>query len=398
MKFLYKDVMPVKAIKKKDPDANPVHAPSISPREEDEREKLRKQCQRQHFTFTETEIANDPPPVPPHPLSFPLPTTQRLSVPPPPPVSHTIVKDASLEIPAVPTVPMVPADGTQTERDLLKAGLQNRDFSMLLGEEDSPTLFDQVDSVDPNRETGETSQRRGWRGVSDVSDMSEAPNGVSGMFEKRERGGYLETIEDEHAHNVVELRRYQQEEDAWNDEDREELVQGDVYVIDDADRFLKEESSEREADTFRSSTLLPMPEESGRSTPEGAEVKKPRPQPRKKRDYVGRSKESILIMQDIDGLADMEEDEAEDEAEPTPQHTPGHTMRLSPHSTLLPSVVSMSSSHYNSLNSNSSNSESSRLSPITDRRQDFFAHPFTQKHNVWSVCNKRAKLKRLRKR
>lgn len=118
---------------------------------------------------------------------------------------------------------------------------------MLLGEEDSPTLFDQVDSVDPNRETGETSQRRGWRGVSDVSDTSEAPNGVSGMFEKRERGGYLETIEDEHAHNVVELRRYQQEEDAWNDEDREELVQGDVYVIDDADRFLKEESSEREA-------------------------------------------------------------------------------------------------------------------------------------------------------
>ena len=69
---------------------------------------------------------------------------------------------------------MVPADGTQTERDLLKAGLQNRDFFMLLGEEDSPTLFDQVDSVDPNRETGETSQRRGWRGVSDVSDTSEA--------------------------------------------------------------------------------------------------------------------------------------------------------------------------------------------------------------------------------
>lgn len=358
MNVLYKDVIPVTAIKKKDPETIPVHvSPMYSP-EEDEREKLRKQCQGQRFTFTENEIVDDAP-LP----SAPLPAPQQImKANPLPSISHTLMKNS-------PEIPAIPADGSQTERDLLKADIQNRGFSMLLGEDDSLNLDDL------HLEGGIIDQNREWRGVNDISDGSEALHGVSGMFEKKERGGFLQPNEDEHAHNVMELRRYQREESIWGNENCDEMVHGDVYVIDDADRVLKEESSERELSSSRPSVLTVMSEESDRSIPEVVMVKPKKSQPRKKKEYVGRSKESILIMQDIDGLADLTEDEEEEEC------TPEHNVRLSPHSTLLPSVVSMSSSHCNSLKSNGSNSESARVSPITDRRQDLLAHPFTQKHN-----------------
>lgn len=364
MNVLYKDVIPVTAIKKKEPETIPVHvSPACSP-EEDEREKLRKQCQGQHFTFTENEIVDDAPLPSAPPLSMPLPAPQQaLKANPLPPISHTLMKNT-------PEIPAIPTDGSQAERDLLKADIQNRGFSMLLGEDGSLNLDDL--SLDG----GLIDQHRECHGVSDISDGSEMLHGVSGMFEKQERGGYLQPNEDEHAHNVMELRRYQREESVWGHEDCNEMVCGDVYVIDDADRVLKEESSERELSSSRPSVLTVMSEESDRSVPEAVMVKTKKAQPRKKKEYVGRSKESILIMQDIDGLADLTEEEMDEEC------TPEHTVRLSPHSTLLPTVVSMSSSHCNSLKSNGSNSESSRVSPITDRRQDLLAHPFTQKHNI----------------
>lgn len=227
--------------------------------------------------------------------------------------------------------------------------------------------------------------RQVGRGVSDISESSELLNEMNDLLDRQDRGGYLDSILDEHKQNVIELRRYQQEDPEWKDENRGEVDTAGVYVIDDADRLLREESLGRISNVSDAPMMTLLPEENNNVSPKVSYAPSMKKQKHVVKDYKGHSKESIMIMQDIDGLAgtlDEIEEESEDSIEgpvKEPVQEPA-VVRRSPHSTLLPSVVSMASSHYNSLTSNNSGSDSSqRVSPLMTRRQTFPAHPFTRK-------------------
>ena len=102
--------------------------------------------------------------------------------------------------------------------------------------------------------------RQVGRGVSDISESSELLNEMNDLLDRQDRGGYLDSILDEHKQNVIELRRYQQEDPEWKDENRGEVDTAGVYVIDDADRLLREESLGRISNVSDAPMMTLLPE------------------------------------------------------------------------------------------------------------------------------------------
>ena len=166
-----------------------------------------------------------------------------------------------------------------------------------------------------------------------ISDMSESQGcNPSDLFEKGERGGYYGKVENEHEKNVAKLRRYQMEKQ-WEmvddpSYDSNTTAQSNVYVIDDADEALRA-SIGRPTSEFRPSIASQISEIS-RGSEFSREDRMSLPLvPQEKRNYVG-SKESIMMMQDIDILSGQSEN-AEYIVDTSDQHR-------SPCSTLIPEV------------------------------------------------------------
>ena len=164
-----------------------------------------------------------------------------------------------------------------------------------------------------------------------ISDMSESQGcNPSDLFEKGERGGYYGKVENEHEKNVAKLRRYQMEKQ-WEmvddpSYDSNTTAQSNVYVIDDADEALRA-SMGRPTSEFRPSIASQISEIS-RGSEFSREDRMSLPLvPQEKRNYVG-SKESIMMMQDIDILSGQSEN-AEYIVDTSDQHR-------SPCSTLIP--------------------------------------------------------------
>ena len=172
-----------------------------------------------------------------------------------------------------------------------------------------------------------------------ISDLSESQGCTpSQLFDRGERGGFFGEVENEHEKNVAKLRRYQMEMQ-WEmvDEpsyDSNTTAQSNVYVIDDADEALRA-SMGRPTSDFRPSIASQISEisrgselsrEERISFPLGPQTAQAAPE---KRNYVG-SKESIMMMQDIDLLSGQSEN-AEYIVDTSDQHR-------SPCSTLIPEV------------------------------------------------------------
>ena len=167
------------------------------------------------------------------------------------------------------------------------------------------------------------------RGVSDISEDTTTKNETD-FIEKGERGGFIGTVKDDHPQHVAEIREYQREHSQWGDS-LGELIQedeGSVFVIDDANRALQKSSF---SPPIRPSSLTIIEED---STPEEdviGRLSEVLPSNKghqiNRAAYVGRSKESIMIMEDCDACAD----------------NGSISSHQTPHSTLLPSVLAHSS-------------------------------------------------------
>ena len=166
-----------------------------------------------------------------------------------------------------------------------------------------------------------------------ISDLSESQGcNPSELFDRGERGGFYGSVENEHDKNVAKLRRYQMEMQ-WDmvDEpsyDSNTTAQSNVYVIDDADEALRA-SVGRPTSEFRPSIASQISEISRGSELSREERISFPLAPQEKRKYVG-SKESIMMMQDIDLLSGQSEN-AEYIVDTSDQHR-------SPCSTLIPEV------------------------------------------------------------
>ena len=166
-----------------------------------------------------------------------------------------------------------------------------------------------------------------------ISDLSESQGcNPSQLFDRGERGGFYGSVENEHDKNVAKLRRYQMEMQ-WDmvDEpsyDSNTTAQSNVYVIDDADEALRA-SVGRPTSEFRPSIASQISEISRGSELSREERVSFPLVPQEKRNYVG-SKESIMMMQDIDLLSGQSEN-AEYIVDTSDQHR-------SPCSTLIPEV------------------------------------------------------------
>lgn len=206
------------------------------------------------------------------------------------------------------------------------------------------------------------------RGISDISE-SQIRN-PSDLFDKGERGGFFGKIENEHEKNVAKLRQYQREKQ-WDivedpSYDSNTTSQSNVYVIDDADEALRA-SMGRSSNVFRPSLSSRISDISRGSEFSRDDKESLFQVPQEKRNYVG-SKESIMLMQDIDVLSGHSEN-AEYIIESSDQHR-------SPHSTLIPEVFNHSPSDSLSHGSTrvtpppiaSSLFNPQRLSPMTNRK------------------------------
>ena len=165
--------------------------------------------------------------------------------------------------------------------------------------------------------------------MSDVSEDTTTKN-EKDFIEKGERGGFIGTVKDDYPQHVAEIRQYQREHNQWDDSLGEVIQEdeGSVFVIDDANRALQKSSF---SPPTRPSSLTIVEED---SAPEEDMIGRfSEALPSKighqinRAAYIGRSKESIMIMEDCDACAD----------------NGSISSHQTPHSTLLPSVLAHSS-------------------------------------------------------
>ena len=161
------------------------------------------------------------------------------------------------------------------------------------------------------------------RGVSGISDALEPDSGD--FLGKNERGGFCGPEVDERSQRVAEIRHFQQSSHQWDSSTSGTWQDtGSVLVIDDAEQTLQDETTwipsmrPSMATTIEESSEEPMELWQSESLRDSLRCANPKA-------YVG-SKESILIQQDCDALAESRSEGS--------YHTP--------HSTLLPDVVARS--------------------------------------------------------
>lgn len=167
------------------------------------------------------------------------------------------------------------------------------------------------------------------RGVSDISDDATTKNETD-FIEMGGRGGFIGTVKDDYPQHVAEIREYQREHSQWGDalDELEQDEDGSVFVIDDANRALQKSSF---SPPIRPSSLTIIEENSDSEEEMMGRLSEILPSAKgckvNRAAYVGRSKESIMIMEDCDACAD----------------SGSVSSHQTPHSTLLPSVLAHSS-------------------------------------------------------
>ena len=194
------------------------------------------------------------------------------------------------------------------------------------------------------------------RGVSDIAESLSADHNQRDFISDGTRGGFCGSLQSEHKQHVEEIRQFQRQHQQWGQTIGLEETK-DVFVIDDADsRLLRESvySPLRRPTTFtvinddfprdrRSTMEMSLMEEV-------AEEEMVMPDPEMM--YQGRSKESIMIMNDCDDFALRDDSEEEDgrkdwriaqqkqhQQQQQQQHSNQSSSQCTPHNTLIPSVV-----------------------------------------------------------
>lgn len=189
------------------------------------------------------------------------------------------------------------------------------------------------------------------RGVSDVSDNSQVVTMTNYINQDQRGRENYDDCDDDYNHNVEVLRQYQRQNSQWGTamidtaDNTSSQQDGNVYVIDDADMCLREED-DTISEGFRPSSgtvILNSRVSSITPTlPHHHTVVRPSIQ------YPSCSKESMMIMRDLDNLAELSEESNyySEETVSTQRPSPCNTV-------ILPSVLSHSS-YQNSLKSNDS--------------------------------------------
>lgn len=191
------------------------------------------------------------------------------------------------------------------------------------------------------------------RGVSDLSDCKSIPAHTTDNFiSEGTRGGFCGPVRNEHQINVEQIRQFKRQNNQWGQPVGPEETE-DLFVIDDAEDQLMRESYY--PPLCRPTTFTVITEGSPRETPIiPSSTIKEETFPLPEVIYAGRSKESIMIMNDCDNFAFREESDSDDSADwegRSPQYeqqqaqirgmNSNHSSTQStPHNTLLPSVMS----------------------------------------------------------
>lgn len=189
------------------------------------------------------------------------------------------------------------------------------------------------------------------RGVSDVSENSQVVTMTNYINQSQRGKGMYDDCDDDYNNNVEVLRQYQRQNSQWGTaiidtpETTSNHKDGNVYVIDDADMCLREEDDSI-SEGFRPSSGTVIL--NNRVSSIAPTLPRHHTVVRSSIQYPSCSKESMMIMRDLDNLAELSE-ESNYYSEETVS-----TQRASPCNTvILPSVLSHSS-YQNSLKSNDS--------------------------------------------
>lgn len=145
-----------------------------------------------------------------------------------------------------------------------------------------------------------------------MSDIGE--NGTSFcMIDYEDRGKQYDDLDEGYNRNVQAVREFQREDGQWGGEIREEedslhRSQGDssVYVIDDASLMLEEDSSSDYQYSYRPSDYTVVNSRVSSYMPSFNPVKQTT-----QRRMIKCSKESMMIMQDLDSLAEGSDDHSQ---------------------------------------------------------------------------------------